>query len=46
MIRILEYGAVPAGEIFSRVEMSANVEPIVTDIIANVRKNGDKAIFA
>ena len=46
MIRILEYGAVPAGEIFSRVEMSANVEPIVTDIIANVRKNGDQAIFA
>ncbi len=46
MIRILEYGAVPAGEIFSRVEMSANVEPIVTDIIANVRKNGDKAICA
>ncbi len=46
MIRILEYGAVPAGEIFSRVETRSNVEPIVSDIIQNVRANGDKAIFA
>ncbi len=46
MIRILEYGAVPAEEIFSRVEMSANVEPIVTEILNNVKENGDKAIFA
>ncbi len=46
MIKIMEYGAVPAGEIFSRVELSANVAPIVTDIIENVKKNGDQAIFA
>ncbi len=46
MIRIMEYGAVPAGEIFSRVEPAVNVAGIVTDILDNVRANGDKAIFA
>ncbi len=44
MIRILQYGAVPAGEIFSRVEAVANVTPVVSEIIANVRKNGDNAL--
>ncbi len=45
MIRIMEYGAVSAGELFSRVEISDNVAPIVEEIIENVRKNGDEALY-
>lgn len=46
MIKIYNYGEVPNSEIFARENISANVEDIVTDIIADVRKNGDKALFA
>ena len=46
MIRILKYGDVPVNEIFARVEPAINVEEVVSEIIANVRKNGDKALFA
>ena len=45
MIKILKYGEVKAEEIFARAESAANVEEIVADIIYNVRKNGDKALF-
>lgn len=46
MIRILKFGEVSSDEIFARVENTANVEQIVADIIADVRSNGDKALFA
>lgn len=46
MIQILKFGEVPASEIFARVEPAVNVEEIVSEIIADVRKNGDKALFA
>ena len=45
MIKIMKYGEVSPDEIFARVEPTVNVEGIVTDIIANVRKNGDKALY-
>lgn len=45
MIKIMSYGDVPASEIFARVTPKADVEGIVEGIIANVRKNGDKALF-
>lgn len=45
MIKIMKYGEVSADEIFSRGESSFDVADIVTDIIDNVRKNGDKALF-
>ncbi|MBE6666564.1 MAG: histidinol dehydrogenase [Ruminococcaceae bacterium] len=46
MIKILNSAQVSREEIFSRVVPSVNVEGIVTDIIDNVRKNGDQALFA
>ena len=45
MIRIMQYGQVSPDEIFARVEPAVNVEGIVAEIIANVRKNGDKALY-
>lgn len=45
MIKILKYNEVENSEIFSRAEDNIFVEDIVTDIINNVRKNGDKAIY-
>ena len=45
MIKILKYGEVENSEIFSRVTPEINVEEIVTEIIANVRKNGDSALL-
>ena len=45
MIKIMKYGQVSPEEIFARVEPTFNVTDIVADIIANVRKNGDKALF-
>ena len=44
MIKILKYGEVPNGEIFARVTPQADVATIVADIIAAVRKDGDKAL--
>ncbi len=46
MIRILQYGQVPASEIFSRVEPASQVGPTVSQILADVRQRGDGAIFA
>ena len=45
MIRIMQYGQVANSEIFARGGESAKVEGIVSDIIANVKENGDKALF-
>lgn len=45
MIKILKYGEVKNEEIFARTEPLANVEGVVSQIIENVRKNGDKALF-
>ncbi len=45
MIKILKYGEVPNSEIFARVEAKTDVAGIVSDIIADVRARGDKALF-
>lgn len=45
MIKILEYSKVKSEEIFSRMEDTLDVSDIVSDIIADVRKNGDKAVL-
>ncbi len=45
MIKIYKYGEVSSDEIFARVNPTANVADIVADIIDNVKKNGDKALF-
>ena len=45
MIKILKFNQVKPEQVFARTENSVNVETIVSDIIANVRKNGDKALF-
>ncbi len=45
MIKILKYGEVDNGDIFSRVVPKMDVEKIVAEIIENVKENGDKALF-
>ena len=45
MIKIYKYGEVPSSEIFARDNIAANVEGAVTEIIADVRKNGDAALI-
>ncbi len=45
MIKIYKYGEVSADEIFSRQSPTANVEGVVSEIIANVIKSGDKALL-
>ena len=45
MIQIMKFSEVPASEVFARTEPSFNVEAIVAEIIANVRKNGDAALY-
>ena len=44
MIKIYNYGEVPNDEIFARENIASNVEGVVTQIIADVRKNGDAAL--
>lgn len=46
MIKIMKYGQVPNSEIFARVTPTVDVAGIVADILYDVRKNGDKAVFA
>ena len=46
MIKILEFDAVKPEEVFARVEPTVNVEQIVSEIIEDVKQNGDKALFA
>lgn len=45
MIKIYKYGEVPNSEIFQRVDTKTGVEDIVSDIITDVRKCGDAALF-
>lgn len=46
MIKIYNYGEVSNDEIFARENIAANVEQVVADIIADVRRNGDAALKA
>ncbi len=45
MIKIMKYGEISKDELFARQEQKIDVTAIVTDIIANVRAKGDKAVF-
>ena len=45
MIKIMKFGEVSSDEIFARTEPSVNVEAVVTEIIDDVRKNGDTALY-
>jgi len=45
MIKLFKYGEVSNAEIFTRTEPTVNVEDIVTGIIADVRENGDSALY-
>lgn len=45
MIKILKYGEIPNEEIFSRVIPQSNVEDAVAAIIADVKENGDSALY-
>lgn len=46
MIQIYKYGEVPNSEIFARESATDHVADVVAGIIADVRANGDKALFA
>ena len=46
MIKIYNYGEVSSDEIFARENIAASVEDAVTAIIADVRQNGDAALYA
>ena len=46
MIKIYNYGEVSNSEIFARENIAANVEAVVSEIIADVRVNGDGALYA
>ena len=45
MIKIMKYSEVKNDEIFARVVPTVNVADIVSEIIENVKANGDKALF-
>lgn len=45
MIRILKYGADANEDIFTRFTPQYGVEDVVSEIIRNVRENGDKALI-
>ena len=45
MIKILKYGEVETKDIFARAVPEVDVAGVVTEIIDNVRNNGDKALF-
>lgn len=45
MIKIYKYGEVSNSEIFARGNIASGVEDVVSGIIDNVIKNGDKALF-
>ncbi|MBE6616554.1 MAG: histidinol dehydrogenase [Ruminococcaceae bacterium] len=45
MIKILKYGEVDNKDIFARAVPAVNVEAVVAEIIANVRANGDRALY-
>ena len=45
MIRIMKYGETPNSELFLRSQSAKDVSAAVAEIIANVRENGDRALF-
>ena len=45
MIKIYKYGEVAREEIFARENPAESVSGVVSDIIADVRRRGDKALF-
>lgn len=45
MIKIMKYGQVPNSEIFARVTPKADVAAVVSEILANVRAGGDRAVL-
>lgn len=45
MIKILEYGKIPADKIFARQEYTCDVSGAVAEIIKTVRENGDSAVL-
>lgn len=45
MIKIMKYGEVDKNEIFARGTAETDVSGIVSEIIENVKQNGDKALF-
>ena len=45
MIKILKYGQVADEAIFAQPETAMNIEDIVADIIYDVRKRGDEALY-
>lgn len=45
MIKIFKYGEVENQDIFARSQPEVNVEHIVSEIISDVRTNGDSALF-
>ncbi len=45
MIKIYKYGEVSNEEIFSRTNIASGVDAVVSEIISNVIKNGDAALF-
>ena len=45
MIRIMKSGETPASELFARTVSGRDVSGTVAEIIANVRENGDKALY-
>ncbi|MBQ3888572.1 MAG: histidinol dehydrogenase, partial [Clostridia bacterium] len=46
MIRIYKYGDVQNAEIFARMAPKTDVSAAVAEILATVRADGDKAVFA
>jgi len=46
MIKILKYGEVENKDIFARTAVDIDVSGIVSEIISNVKENGDSALFA
>ncbi len=45
MIKIMKKSEVSPSEIFARAQNTVNVEDIVSEIIENVKANGDKALY-
>ncbi len=45
MIKILKYGEIPNEQIFARIIPQTNVEGAVSEIIADVKQNGDEALY-
>ena len=46
MIKIMKYGEISNDEIFARVTPQFDVSQIVSDILSDVKANGDKALYA